>query len=89
MRTINLSAVSYSPEQPPTNQDEFNRYVYNELLKIKSAIDALAVGHLDKSFVPPTKPREGDIRFADGTTWNPASGKGIYYFDGTTWKLLG
>lgn len=89
MRTANLSTVFYAPEQPPEKQDDFNRYVYNELLKIKSAIDALAAGHLDKSFAAPAKPREGDIRFADGATWNPASGKGIYYFDGTTWKLLG
>lgn len=89
VRPINLSAVSYSPEQPPTNQDEFNRYVYNELLKIQQSISALAAGHIDKTYVSPTKPRDGDIRYADGTSWNPGSGAGVYYFNGTIWKLLG
>lgn len=89
VRPINLSAVSYSPEQPPTNQDEFNRYVYNELLKIQQSISALASGHIDKTYVSPTKPRDGDIRYADGTSWNPGSGAGVYYFNGTIWKLLG
>jgi hypothetical protein len=65
------------------------RFFSSELFKIKSAIDALAAGHLDKSYAAPTKPREGDIRYADGTTWNPGSGQGIYAYYGAAWHFLG
>lgn len=37
----------------------------------------------------PEKPREGDIRFADGTDWNPGAGKGIYAFYSAAWNKLG
>lgn len=33
--------------------------------------------------------KDGTIAYADGTSWNPGSGKGIYYYDGTNWNLLG
>lgn len=90
MRARNLNAVQYSPDQAPTDASEMPRYIESELLKIQGAINALAAGHLDKSFVAPTKPRDGDIRYADGTSWNPTgAGAGIYYFNGTIWKLLG
>jgi hypothetical protein len=65
------------------------RFFSSELFKIKSAIDALAAGHLDKSYAAPTKPREGDIRYADGTIWNPGSGQGIYAYYGAAWHFLG
>lgn len=35
---------------------------------------------------PPPKPRVGTTAYADGTNWNPGSGKGPYAFDGTTWQ---
>jgi hypothetical protein len=37
--------------------------------------------------VPP-KPRRGTIAYADGTNWNPGSGEGPYYFNGTSWFPL-
>ena len=39
----------------------------------------------------PAKPRDGDIRYADGANWNPGSGQGIYVYidDGTpAWEKL-
>lgn len=68
---------------------DLHAYLRNELTAISAAIQALAVGHLDKEYAAPSKPRDGDLRYADGTTWNPGSGAGIYYFNGSIWKLLG
>ena len=33
--------------------------------------------------------RLGDVRYADGTDWNPVSGgEGIYFYNGTLWVKL-
>ena len=31
-------------------------------------------------YAAPPKPREGTFVFADGTTWNPGSGRGLYQY---------
>lgn len=85
MRTPNLGTVFYAPSEPPEDAAETRRFLRDELQKISIAITALALGHLDKTNVAPLKPREGDIRFADGANWNPGAGKGIYAHNGTAW----
>ena len=34
------------------------------------------------SNVAPVRPRDGMIVAADGTNWDPGSGRGVYYYDG-------
>jgi hypothetical protein len=48
-------------------------------------------GNCDARTTPPDKPRDGMIRKADGTNWNPGGGRGYYGYDEVsgTWKLLG
>lgn len=77
------------PEPVPNDPGTLQRYLDTELNKIAGVIALLAAGHIDKTYAPPAKPRDGDIRYADGTTWQPGSGSGIYYFNGTIWKPLG
>lgn len=89
VRTPNLGSVSYVPADVPEDAESLAYFLRTELQKISGAISALALGHLDKTTVTPVKPREGDVRFADGTLWNPGSGKGVYYYNGTAWVLLG
>jgi hypothetical protein len=89
MRTANISSIEYSPNQPPSNPAELQRYLIDEFQRISAAINALSAGHLDKSYAAPEKPRDGDIRYADGVTYNPGSGVGIYYYNGSNWVFLG
>ena len=89
MRTPNLGSVYYVPADVPDAPDQLPYYLRTELQKISAAVMALSLGHLDKTTVAPVKPREGNVRFADGTSWNPGAGKGVYYYNGTTWTLLG
>lgn len=89
MRTPNLGTVVYSPGNPPDNAAEMQRFLREELKRISYAIQALALGHVDKTTVAPAKPCEGDIRLADGTNWNPGSGQGMYAYYGTAWHFLG
>lgn len=86
MRTPNLGSVQYSPAEVPA--DPLQAYLRDELNKIAAAITALAAGHLDEQSVAPAKPRKGNVRLANGTTWNPGAGAGIYYFSGSAWVKL-
>ena len=37
----------------------------------------------------PNVATEPDIRYANGTDWDPGSGKGFYYYDGSAWQPFG
>lgn len=91
MRTPSLGSAFYAPADPPSNAADVQLFLREELKKIGYAITALAAGHLDKTHVAPAKPRDGDIRYADGTNWQPngTGGAGIWYFNGTSWIQLG
>ena len=41
-----------------------------------------------KRTVAPASPQEGDVYFADGTSWNPGSGKGLYFYNGSAYVLM-
>lgn len=91
MRAKNSSAVVVSNSPVPTTPEELPRFLTDELARVWTAIQSLSTGHLDKSFAPPDKLRDGDFRYADGTTWKPngAGGVGFWYYNGTTWIQLG
>lgn len=88
MRTPNIASAQYTPGQVPTDPADLPRFLREEFDKLAAAISTLAAGHLDKTYVAPAKPRDGDLRYADGTSWNPGGGKGLYMHDGTAWVLV-
>ncbi len=89
MRTPNLGTMNYSAGQLPTNPEDLIRFLQTELIKIQSALESLSAGHVDAVYASPRKPREGDFRLADGTQWDPGSGKGFYGYYNSAWHLLG
>jgi len=92
MRTPNLGTVQFSVGNPGEIRtlEELTRYVRDIESRASSAITLLAAGHLDVINAAPTKPRQGDIRYADGTQWNPGSGEGMYFYNSAgIWKFLG
>lgn len=89
VRTANVASAFYAPGNPPNDASELPRFLFEELQRLSAAINALAAGHLDQTTVAPTKPRSGDIRYADGTSWNPGSGQGIYAYYASAWHFLG
>lgn len=61
-----------------------------ELAKIAEAMESPdQTLHLDTLYAPPPKFREGTLVKADGTTWNPGSGAGVYCFRAGLWRFLG
>lgn len=90
MQTNNSNTVFYSPSPPPTDTNDLPRYLRNEFSRIQDAITQLATGHIDVTNVAPLRPRDGDIRLADGTNWNPvALGKRFVGYRGGVWVDLG
>lgn len=85
MRPASISTVQYTPNQVPSDLPGLVRFLTDEFQSLSAVIRALSLGHLDKTYVAPEKPRDGDIRYADGVQWNPGAGPGIYWFNGTDW----
>lgn len=83
VRTPSKNSVAYSPA--PVPEGNLTQYLTDQLSQISAAITALAEGHIDKTYAAPSKPRDGDFRYADGTTWNPGTGAGFYFYNGSTW----
>lgn len=73
-----------SPEMP-----ELVEYLQRELLRVSAAFQAVEDGvALQMRTVAPAKPREGMLAIADGTSWNPGSGKGLYEYRASAWVKL-
>jgi hypothetical protein len=92
MRDPNLGTVQFSVGNPGEIRtlEELTRYVRDLESRAAAAITLLAAGHLDVINAAPPKPRQGDIRYADGTNWNPGGGEGVYFYNsGGIWTQLG
>lgn len=89
MRPTNSSTTSYQPGDPPADVSQLQRFLREELAKLKAATDALADGFAPVVYAPPAKPRDGMLRNADGTQWNPGAGPGLYRYGNDAWHLLG
>ena len=37
----------------------------------------------------PGRKNRGDVVYADGTTWDPGSGEGLYRYTGAAWVFVG
>lgn len=78
-----------TPFPVPGDVGELPLFLEGELRRLWSAVQALAEGHLPKTHAAPAKPRDGDVRYADGTDWNPGSGEGAYIYYNAAWNKLG
>ena len=79
------SVTHYQPNPLPIDQEDLGLYITNELKRLGDVLFNQATFRLERTHVAPSKPRGGDIRYADGTDWNPGStGEGIYFFNETT-----
>lgn len=89
MRPTNSANIGYQPGEVPNDPSQFPRFMREEQAKLKAAIDAVAEGYDPVTYSAPPKPRQGMRRYADGVSWNPGSGAGLYRFDGSVWVFLG
>lgn len=79
----------YTPETPPQAREDLAGYVHRELMLISNSFRMVSEGRfLPILAVAPTRPGEGMLAIADGTNWNPGSGKGLYEYKSGTWTKL-
>ena len=79
----------YVPEfTTSTDPQELAAWAYREFMRLSLVIEAAIAREVEFLNVAPAKPREGMIRGADGTNWNPGGGKGVYAYYSSTWNKL-
>lgn len=82
--------MAYQLKQMPQIQsvEDLRQWAENEFRQVAlSQAETLEV-ELRLRYQAPEKPREGMIVAADGLTWNPGGGKGIYAYLGGAWVKL-
>lgn len=80
----------YRPSNVPTDPKELPGFLTQEFLNLQKAwAEPADLLILDVLHAPPAKTLPGMIVIADGTDWNPGAGQGVYWYNGTLWKLLG
>lgn len=83
--------MSYKVKQP-TVVDEVKAvadWAYDEFKALEQNFLNLDRIRLVEQFSAPLKARTGDTVLADGTTWNPGSGAGVYTYYAGMWNKLG
>jgi len=82
------SVNRWSPNPAPVQPQQLPDYLFSELNKLGDVVFNLDTFRLESTHVEPVKSRDGDIRYADGTDWNPSGGEGIYAYFNNTWNKL-
>lgn len=80
--------MEYIPSSPPTNSSEAI-WAFQELRRIGEILTRLKSRPSDIFYSAPAKPRTGMLCYADGTSWDPGSGEGLYEYrsDGNWYKV--
>ena len=76
----------YTPAVPPTDAEALPLYIQAQLTSIASMLNT-SVRNFPPLNASPDKPMDGDVAFADGSSWDPGEGRGLYYFDSAWIKL--
>lgn len=80
----------YTPSNVPPTYEQLVAFLRLELAKIAQAMETQDASlSLDTLYAAPKKYRDGTIVKADGVTWNPGSGAGVYCYYGASWHFLG
>lgn len=69
-----------------TTVADLRNWISNELVRVANAFTTESqTTTIPVLTAAPAKPQIGQIVFADGSNWNPNSGRGLYYYDTGGW----
>jgi hypothetical protein len=75
---------------PPNIQDvnELRMWIEEELRRLATSLQIVDSTQYNVLYAEPLGPTAGMVVFADGTTWNPGSGRGLYEYRTSSWVKL-
>ncbi len=80
----------YTPGQVPSDTKDIPGFLTRELQSLAQALQAAQDAlFLTTLYAEPSRLYDGLVVKADGTTWNPGSGAGVYAYYGSAWNFLG
>ena len=85
-----MGTVVVSPVETPLPQDpkEAVAHLHERIRDLNEIVLDLVNSFFYKTHVEPIRPRDGMIRRADGTDWNPGDGEGLYMRIAGSWVKL-
>lgn len=80
----------YTPAKLPeiTDVDALRRAIEDEFNAIAREMSETVALDLRPIYAAPLRPRDGMIVFADGTSWDPGGGRGVYVYSSSAWVKL-
>lgn len=81
MRIFSGGALPAEPKAALTFLDEHQKAINLALQEIQNSFFSV-------TYAAPARPIEPMIRFADGTSWDPGSGRGLYQYVSGAWVKL-
>lgn len=78
-----------APEATTDEGREIVKWAELELQRLTQSLQESEGVPLNELNAAPAKPREGQAAFADGTNWNPGSGRGPYMYVNGVWTFTG
>lgn len=72
----------------PVDNEAATRYLNERIMELNVAVLDLINSFFFVTHVEPSKPRDGMIRHADGTDWDPGDGEGLYVRIAGTWTKM-
>lgn len=85
--------MAYIPGKPPVINDPVAReilsYITRELDRVGDSMEeAETFVHFSVLHRVPAKLSDGILAFADGSDWDPGSGRGLYLYNAGAWELV-
>ncbi len=74
----------------PIQRDQEAQFLADGVTQVQQEVEnsLLTVHDLDITNQPPPTPLDGMVRYADGVSWDPGFGEGLYYFEQGEWKKV-
>jgi hypothetical protein len=82
--------MSYNPRIPPQDLKDLLTYLDDEFMRVAQALNSNISGEYQILYNAPARVFPGLVVYADGTSWNPGSGEGLYRRSlSNTWVKVG
>lgn len=76
-------------QMPPiTDVESLRKWLDDEITRLVQGLQTVHEVQFDVLYAAPLGPTAGMVVFADGTTWNPGSGRGLYEYRASSWVKL-